>query len=63
MTKDQFNSMFDNFIDKYVDSYNGKQPIMSWEDGKKPTIEPEFLEHLPAATRQNVLNLVKSIEV
>lgn len=53
-----FKQKFDSLILNYVDTYNGKQPIMSIINKETVRVEPEFLKHLPLPIRNSIENAI-----
>ncbi len=57
--KEIFDEKFDRLVVNYVDSYIGKQPILTVEDNSLISVEPEFLNHLPADIQSALIILVR----
>lgn len=59
--RQEFEVQFAFLVLEYVNSYNGKQPIMSWDSNLSyPLLEEEFLKHLPQHIKTNVETLLES---
>lgn len=56
--KEIFDQKFDRLVNNYVDTYNGKQPILTVDDNSLIIVEPEFLNHLPPGIKSSLIVLV-----
>jgi hypothetical protein len=55
-----FKQKFDSLTYNYINTYHGRQPIMTIIDGVKVKVELEFLNHLPPIIK---LTIISTIEV
>jgi hypothetical protein len=58
----EFNNQFDRLVDKYIETYNGPQPIFTWSsESGLPHINTHFIQHLPEEIKIQVKELITSL--
>ncbi|MBL7706596.1 MAG: hypothetical protein JNM21_13710 [Taibaiella sp.] len=61
MTKEEFTEEMYQLTSIYQSRYQGREPLLTWEDGQKPKYHPDFLKSLPEDVYQKVQELINSL--
>lgn len=59
----EFEDNFTSLVNNYVDTYEGGQPIISWNSDKiYPVIHQDFFNHLPRDVQERIKFLIERLK-